>query len=268
MVYLEPYDPIDDSFDILLYWEAPCTYQSKELGDDYKRIQGLDSKKILLFAGGDIQKEWVEGFDMVCVENKCIQEEFDEIDVPNIIEFGVNTEIFCPNNDVEKKYDAIHHATYANWKRQALLAEALGRRAALCGRVQDHEPLQYRASLKFDANVFLELGYDMVAEMVNSSHCVVNTSSYWGGGQRCTLEGMACGIPVVVMSDSPKNVEYVNESVGIISKPDIDNIRHAVNEAKEWSQEKALLGHEYVMDNYSVDHYRDNLLKAIDMVTD
>jgi hypothetical protein len=71
---------------------------------------------------------------------------------------------------------------------------------------------------------------------------------------------MACNLPVVVMSDSPKNCEYVNESgCGFIANPDPASIREVVTGAIGTTQKSR----EYVMSKWTPQHYAESLMAAL-----
>lgn len=254
--YIEPWEEVMAD-EIVLYWEAPCTSNGKD-GENYKRIQRLPNKKALLFAGGPIQEEWLFNFDHVFVEGEFNKKEMDSIGIPCSIAFGVNEEIFKPEKQ-QKTIDGFMQATFAGWKRQGLFAEALWNKGVLCGRYQEEDQAAWLDSEK--AFRLPELPAEAVAKLINASHAVVNTSAYWGGGQRCTLESMACNVPVIVMSDSPKNTEFVSESgAGIICDPNADAIRNSLEQVKG----KDMGGRDYIMSKWTSKHYADNLLKFIE----
>ena len=78
--------------------------------------------------------------------------------------------------------------------------------------------------------------------------------------------GLACGIPPVVMSDSPKNREYVEESgFGVVAEPDVDSIRKAIIEAKKQDPQKGI---DYVTNKWTSQHYADNIMIGINRVLD
>lgn len=246
--------------DVVLLWEAPCTAKG-EYADFYNAIRKSDKKKILLFAGGPIDFLDAVGFDLYLVESELNEKEFEEIGLPWMRAFGVNTRVMKPEKR-EKLYSGFMQATFAEWKRHSLFANALGASGCVAGRLQENDRQGYYDCLSRGVRVFPELPAETIAELINESHVVLNTASYWGGGQRCTLEAMACDVPVVVMSDSPKNIEYVLESgAGVVCDPTPEAIREAVEQAKTLTG-----GHEYVQSKWTERHYADNILKAIKQV--
>mgnify|MGYP006321665743 CR=1 FL=1 len=94
------------------------------------------------------------------------------------------------------------------------------------------------------------------------AHTCLQTSEYWGGGQRCTLEALACDVPVICMTDSPKNREYVEESgCGLVVEPNAQNISDAVHIVK--ATDYGTRGSDYVKSKWTSKHYADNLLEWI-----
>lgn len=258
VTYHEPTDDIpEDAF--VFFWEAPCTINGKD-GAMYRRVQSLPNKKALLFAGGPIKKEWVEGFDHVFVESKINLDEFTALGVPCSTAFGVNTDMFKPMN-LSKSWDGIHHGASASWKRQWLGAEAFKDKMLVVGRYQDEDPFPFRESERLGAMVLPQHSYADVAKLINRSKVLVQTADYWGGGQRATLEAMACDIPVICMTDSPKNREYVEESgFGEVVEPQAEQIRHAFDRIQA-NPPKG--GRDYVLSKWTHKHYAENLMKIL-----
>lgn len=245
--------------DVVLFWEAPCSLKGKD-AEDYLKVLHLPYKKALLFAGGPVEAHTCYGFDLYFVESKVNEEEFERLGLPWKRAFGVNTQIMRPFK-LEKRWEGIIQATFAGWKRHELFADAMGERGCAVGRVQEFDKNGYDRCITKGVNVFPEMDAETVALMINQSNCVVNTAEYWGGGQRCTLEAMACGVPVIVMKDSPKNCEYVEESgAGIIVEPTKEAIQDVFNTK---AYEGLASGYRYVHSKWTEHHYAQALLDGI-----
>lgn len=261
VVYHEPFDDIEA--DLILFWEAPCTINNPAFEPWYRKIQYSKTPKALLFAGGPMLQDGLDGFDMIFTESQINDDELERFGFKYKRAFGINDTIFKPL-DLEKKYDGYHPATCAGWKRQGLLCRALGRRAIVTGRDQKNDPQQFITCREQGSNVLLEQPYEKVNEILNESWAMVNTSDFWGGGQRATLEAMAAGTPVIVMEDSPKNCEYVHESgAGVVVKPHEGEIRVAVKKVKENYDDYSKKGIEYVQNKWTAKHYFNNLMEGI-----
>jgi len=263
--YFEPKeDIIAWKPDVVLFWEAACTINGPiPESDMYKKIHSLPCKKILLFAGGPLEAMWVYQFDMILVESAINEEDCERQGLKYMRAFGVNDDIFKPAN-LPKIFDATMQATCASWKRQGLLAEALKERVVFCGRDQKSDPQPFIDARKYSL-VLPDLPMDAVATLINSSHTVVNTASFWGGGQRCTLEALACNVPVIAMTDSPKNAEYVRESgCGVVCEPTVEAIRRAVDEVKQTNY--GTKGIDYIQSKWTARHYADSILRAIEAI--
>lgn len=264
VIYNEPWDDIDPEA-VVLYWESPLTYQSRENGVHYQRVCNLPNKKILLFAGGPINYEWMDKFDHICVESAINLEECQRLNMSVSTAFGINSDIFKPM-DLEKKWLTSTVGTCASWKRQWLAGESFGEQALVVGRGQDSDPSPFDRCREAGATVLEEHLPEDLVKLVNQSEICLQLADYWGGGQRTTLESMACGIPVVCMSDSPKNREYVEESgFGVVCEPDIHSIRNAVNSLKSASLSPKI-GRGYIESKWTPECYFNNLKQAINEV--
>ncbi len=265
--FFEPWHDII-GYDVILYWEAPVTAQGQN-APHYNKVRQNPTKKALLFAGGQIRKEWVSGFDLLFLESKINEKECDVLGIPWHHAFGINNKIFRPDRGAgkfHKKYDGMLHGTCASWKRQWLIGEALGDKGLVIGKGQDSDPYPF--------NRCRELGVDMVGESspyfirdkMLDCYTLVNPCDYWGGGQRATLEAMAVGIPVVCCTDSPKNIEFVEESgFGMVVEPNAQAIKQAVEHIKSHPMDKSI-GKKYVEEKWSGDIYAEQLLKGINKI--
>jgi len=253
---------MDFNPDVVLYWEAPVTNKGQN-AENWFSVCALPYKKALLFAGGPLKAMDVKDFDLVFVESQINEEDCEREGIPYKRAFGVNTQIMKPMN-LEKKWDAMLQATSASWKRQWLMAEAFRDKSLLCGRFQETDSEPFNRSKKLGATVLLEQPAEEVAKLINESVCVCNTSEYWGGGQRASLESLACGVPVICMADSPKNREYIEESgAGVVCEPDANSIKEAF---KLLTPEMGLKGIKYVQEKYTEKHYANSLLEGIQSI--
>lgn len=259
--YLEPSDDSIHEFnpDVVLFWEAPCTIRGKD-SEMFKKVCALPYKKILLFAGGPLEANDVIDFDLVLVESKINADDCERQGIKYDIAFGVNDEIFFPRK-LPKVITSVYQATCAGWKRQGLVAEALRENVIFCGRDQKEDPQPFIDARKYSL-VLPEQAPESVAVLINSAYVVVNAASYWGGGQRCTLEALACNVPVICCDDSPKNREYIEESgCGVVCQPTVESIRQAVLTAQ--ATDYGNKGVEYIKSKWTAQHYADSLLRGI-----
>lgn len=256
VIVLEPRDEIAiHAFkpDVLLFWGALC--------EDAKNVVvKYPYKKAICFAGGPIEQSNVDGFDMYFVESAINEKELQVLGKPYMRAFGVNEEIFKPVS-LPKLWDGAACAAFAAWKRPELFAAALALQGCWVGQKQDHEKWCYEVLEKEGVKILGHQPAEKCARLINSAYCVVNTASLWGGGQRLTLEAMACDIPVIVMSDSPKNCEYVIESgAGLIVEPSVKAIQEAVEKIKGGFKGE---GRKYIESKWTGKHYADSLLDGI-----
>lgn len=261
--FMEPWDDFT-GMDLLLYWEAPCTINGKN-ADFYNKVRNTPIKKALLFAGGPLKKEWVEGFDLLFVESEINAQECISLGIPYMKAFGINTDIFKPQLQA-KVFDGVHHGTFAGWKHQPLIAEALKEKALLVGAWQEHEKILYEQSQKFGAMVLPKVSYRLLPYLISSAYTCVNMADVWGGGQRTTLEAMACGVPVVCRTDSPKNMEFIQESgFGEIISPSKEQIQLGVGRLKEKNLNPQI-GIDYINSKWTHIHYAKALLDGINSI--
>ncbi len=253
--YVEPWGDITG--DVILYWEAPCTINGDNQAH-YNRVRTMNKPRALLFAGGPIEKPWVTGFDLLFLESRINEEECDALGIPHIRAFGVNTAIFKPES-LEKTYDAMLHGTFAGWKRQTLFAKTFGTRGLAVGKVQAQDRQGYVDCQERGVTIVENATREEVATLLNQTKVSVNCAEFWGGGQRATLEAMACDVPVICMTDSPKNAEYIEEAgVGLVVPPEPERILAA------WERlQNTRGGRDYVLSKWTPEHYATNLIKGI-----
>lgn len=248
--------------DVVLYWEAPVTQRGKD-ATHWNSICALPYKKCLLFAGGPLKAIDVKDFDLVFVESKINEEDCEREGIPYKRAFGTNTQLFKPM-ETPKVFDAFMQATFADWKRHNLFAQTMGSKGAVAGRRQLFDDNGYQECVKRGVQIYDETYGEELNKLINSSSVVLNTSNEQGGGQRCTLEAMSAGVPVIVMADSIKNREFVEESGGgIVCEPEVSSIRDAL---RRITPAMGILGHAYVKNYWSEFEYRDALLDGIQSI--
>lgn len=216
----------------------------------------------LCLAGGTF-RDYVDVFELFFVESKVYKEQLER-EGKNVVQaFGTNTELFKPRKQ-KKIWDAIFPATYASWKRHKLFAEALGDKGLTCGWMYtSHEVDCYGVCQEKGMMVLPHTPADVLTYLYNASRTCVITSNSQGGSQRTVLEAMAVGIPPVVMADSDKTTEYVEESgFGKIVLPDPQEIRDAVNEliANPPDPQKGI---DYIKSKYTAEIYAQKVKEGI-----
>lgn len=270
VTFYEPWDDIVGE-DIILYWEAPVTAQGAN-APHYHKVRQNPTKKALLFAGGLIKKEWVNGFDLLFVESKINEGECDALGIPWHHAFGINHTKFKRTKNAgarldRKQYKAGLHGTCASWKRQWLIGEAFGKDAWLAGKGQDSDPYPFRRCEELGVEMNGTMFPRFIAEKLEKTWVLVNPADYWGGGQRATLEAMSCGVPVVCCNDSPKNMEFIQESgFGAVCEPTAESIRNAV-EGLVNNYPDFNIGVNYILNKWSGDIYAEQLLEGIKKIT-
>lgn len=255
--YFVPGDEAIKEFkpDIALFWGAA-------IDRNVPWVQELTCKKAILFGGGPINADLVRGWDMVFVES---QLDYNIVasqspETPLRRAFGINEALFHPTS-APKAFQALMAGTFAAWKRHNLFAHAVGPRGLAIGIKQPHESWCYEVCERAGVKVLEEASRSEIAGYINQSEVILNTADRWGGGQRLTLEAMACNVPPIVMSDAPKNIEFVYESgYGIVCEPDPQEIQLAVQKAKNLPP----LGRDYIMAHWTSTHYANALKDGIE----
>ena len=238
--------------DVILHW-ADMTRPNADIG------RKLGIKQAVCFAGGNPYGEMLPNFDHVFVESAVYKQKFEERGIPVSTAFGTNTELFDPSRFVQAKYfDACFPATYCDWKRHHLLVEALrGLKVVTSGFMYQHQE-QYCWQIPQD-NGFLVLPHvsaETLAHLYAASKACVITSHWTGGSQRTVLEAMAMNVPLVVMSDSDKCREYVEEcGIGQVADP----VPALIREAYEMVVGTKVDTRAYILSKWSEHHYADAL---------
>ena len=244
--------------DVLLCWGSLDRPWHRSLHERYPKIP-----KVLCFAGGPTDHIAKSYFNVIVCESQVYIDEFTKIGVTAMRGFGTNTKVFRPDTRMTKKFDAIYPASLCFHKNIELFCRAMEDRGLVVG---NHNEASI-ASKVLSLHTSLLHRVDSVAlrDLYNMSRVTVVTGGPGGGAQRVVLESMACGIPVVVMSDNDRCVEFVRESgFGKVCEPIETEIRDVVDELIGENVDP-MEGRAYIVENWSEDHYMKSLEKACEM---
>lgn len=251
-------DPVKN----LLEWNPDAILGFSDLSRPY--LKDIAGKKPigLCFSGGTF-KDYKDVPDIIFVESKSYLKFMGDIGVKKAVQaFGTNTEVFKPYKQ-PKIFKAFFPATFAGWKRHDLFSEAMGKDGLAAGWWQENEPDCWQVCVKNGCALLHHQLPESVVQLYNMAHTCLITSRNEGGSQRSVLEAMACGIPPVVMSDSDKNREYVEEAgFGAIVEPDANRIREVVDDmiARPHDPQKGIA---YISSKYTQYHYADKIKEGI-----
>lgn len=251
-----------DPVKALLDWNPDAVLGFSDFSRPY--LNEIRGKKpiALCYTGGNFT-DYKDVPDVVFVESKSYVKWMGEIGVKNVIQaFGTNTEIFKPYKQ-PKVFKAFFPATFALWKRHELFSEAMGKDGLVCGWWQPNEMQCVDICFKNGVAVLHHQMPESIVQLYNMSLSVLITSNEHGGSQRSVLEAMACGIPPIVMTDSDKCREYVEEAgFGKIVTPDVTTIRSAIY-TLEYNPPDPKKGIDYIQSKYTERHYADKIKQGI-----
>ncbi len=251
--------------DVILHW-ADATRPHAE------PLKSLGKPMALCFAGGNPFGPTWHLFDHIFVESQSYKMQYENRGFGAQVStaFGTNTKLFNHAHPMvrfqAKLYDACFPATYCDWKRHKLFAEALhGLPTVTAGFMYpDHETYCWEEAQGAGALALPHVSPETLRAIYAASKTCVITSHWTGGSQRTVLEAMAMNVPLVVMSDSDKTSEYVLDAgEGLAVEPNPQAIRLAVDELKH----QRVNTRDYVMGKWSEDHYADAIEAGLKKIT-
>ena len=230
------------------------------------KLHKLGIPMALCFAGGDTLQVNLPYFEHIFVESQVYFDRFTVQGKSVSVAFGTNTELFKPISQT-KIFDVIFPATYCEWKRHKLFAQATeGLKTVTAGyKYYTHEQYCYELFNK-SANLTLpHVSAETLNQLYTASKVCLITSTAQGGSQRTVLEAIACNIPVITMSDSDKTSEYLRDSgLGKIVEPDPEAIREAIN---YYLANPVIDSRNYILKKWSHLTYADNLEKGLCLIS-
>lgn len=251
--------------DVILCW-ADATRPHAE------PLKTLGKPMALAFAGGNPFGPTWHLFDHIFVESQSYRMQYENRGFGAQVStaFGTNTKLFDPDHPMArgqaKLFDTCFPATYCDWKRHRLFADAVrGMSAVTAGYMYpDHETYCWEAAHGAGALALPHVSAETLRAIYAASKTCVITSHWTGGSQRTVLEAMAMNVPLVVMSDSDKTSEYVLDAgEGLVVPPDPNAIREAIQD----SLRKEVHTREYVVGKWSETHYADALEAGLKKIT-
>ena len=243
--------------DVLLHW-ADATRPHAE------PLKELGKPMALAFAGGNPFGPTWYLFDHIFVESQSYKMQYENRGFGAQVStaFGTNTKLFDPSHaqvkNQAKIFDVCFPATYCDWKRHRLFADAVKGYSSVCAgfKYDDHETYCWEASDAAGALSLPHVSPEALRQIYAASRTCVITSHWTGGSQRTVLEAMAMNTPLIVMADSDKTSEYVLDAEqGFVVEPNPDAIRAALQE----SLHKQVNTRDYILSKWSEHHYADAL---------
>lgn len=235
--------------DVILHWADFTRPNAKPLKE-------LGIPMAICFAGGNALGDNNVLFDHIFVESEVYKQELNEHGFDNVsIAFGTNTDLFRPI-DNPKLFDTIFPATFAEWKRHNIYAQATdGLRSLAVGYIQpEKEAFTWRSCLEHGVSILPHVSAEALLYLYAASKIVVITARSNGGSQRTVLEAMAMNLPVIV-TDSDK-FDFAGERV-YHCQPDADELRSYINALLDG--EPDVNTRDYIVNNWSHNNYADEL---------
>lgn len=215
--------------------------------------------KVLCFAGGPRNHIATSYFRVIVCESQVYIDDFTKAGVAATRGFGTNTKVFSPRG-LPKVWNAIYPASLCFHKNIELFARSFEGAGLLVGN--HNEPTLVSKALSFGTPPLHRVNSNTLADLYNMARTTVITAGPDGGAQRVVLESMACGIPVVIMSDHDRCLEFVKESnFGRICHPVDIEIRQAVADLIDSPLDRNI-GINYVAAKWSEYHYAQAILDA------
>lgn len=248
------HEPNVSNFDVAVYWGSldrpwhECKIQSSV-------------PRLLCFAGGPTQHEFLRNFRHIFVESQIYEDLFRAQGVSVSRAFGTNTAIFRQERRTPKVFDSLYPASFCFHKDQEVFARALGSRGLAVGA---HNELDIVAKcLQLHTPVLRRVSSASLADLYNMSHTTCVPCGPHGGSQRVVLESFACGTPVILSRDNDRCAEFVLESgFGQLVDPIPEAIRDAVNQLVAHPLDPQV-GIDYIRNKWTEHHYADKLEQGI-----
>lgn len=250
--------------DVILFW-------SDMTREHIPILKELGKPMAVCFAGGQPFGPYWALFEHIFTESQSYLMAFQNRGFGAQVStaFGTNTRLFDPAHPMArgqfKIFDVCFPATYCDWKRHKLFADAVrGMSVVTAGYMYaDHETYCWEAAQGAGALALPHVSAETLRAIYASSKTCVITSHSTGGSQRTVLEAMAMNVPLVVMADSDKTSEYVIDAgEGVVVEPEPNAIRAAIDEMKH----RCVNTRDYVLAKWSEQHYADSIIQGLEKI--
>lgn len=203
-----PDERINGDYDVGLFWGslANVLFETR-----------FFNKQALLFGGGPTYTPAIHNFDLIFAESQVDYLDFKRFGKKVIQAFGTNTKLFRPMPEQPKIYEYVYPAAFAKWKHHEKFTKYVINHGETInfeyelpslafGYMQPKgwEKECYEVCQKSGIAVMPQIPYEAVPYVLNASQHVYVAADQTGGCQRSVLEAKACGVDVVIDSDSPK----------------------------------------------------------------
>jgi glycosyltransferase involved in cell wall biosynthesis len=200
---------IPSNSDFVLFWGA---------FDKKQHYHKIFKKQGLCFGGGPTRHPLIKNFDIVFAENSFDIPIFESQGTKSIRAFGTNTQLFRPLNNFPKIFDLIYPAAFAKWKHHEKFSSyfkeqkekgfvetalAVGQKQANGWEKECYEVCEENGVMTMDW-----VPSNALVSLYNASKTVYLSPDDMGGCQRAVLETIACGVPLIVDSSSPRLAEF------------------------------------------------------------
>ena len=240
--------------DVIVCWGSLDRPWHKAIHDRFK-----NTPKVLLFAGGPRNHIARSYFNVIVCESQCYIDDFTRVGVTAVRGFGTNTKLFNDRR-LPKVWDAIYPASLCFHKNIELFCTAALSRGLCVGN--HNEPNIASKILSIGTSLLHRVSSNVLCDLYNMSHVTVVTAGPEGGAQRVVLESMACGVPVIVMNDHDRCIEFVEESgFGKVCHPIATDIKEAIDNLISQRLDKSI-GLAYIQNKWTEYHYADSILGA------
>ena len=256
-------ESINTATNIAEFWGIPILGRMGYLKSfQKKKLHGVDSQ--LYCDAIMLEKKLAVKSSKIILTTNQLKESFESsypeshnkiIVIPNF----VDTTLFKPNYDLEKKYDLLYIGRLTEQKNIRILLKAvigLKLKILFIGKGPfKNNILKYKK--KYNLN--LEL-LDMVPNQdlpfyMNSASIFILPSSF-EGNPKSLLEAMSCEMPVIGANSPGISNLILHNKNGYICDPTIDGIRKAINELinkVELQNKLSKNARRYIIENFSLD---------------